>query len=118
MFIKSLLTKGIVGGLAGLVLCTQPAAAHSAASLPAEIANPALEPMQREVRYADLDLSTAKGQARLEVRLRSAANAVCGSNYGFNPLSEAMEARRCYRSALDGAHRQEAGIGAIKMVRR
>ena len=117
MFTKSLITRGIVGGLAGLVLCTPPAAAHSA-SPPAETANQAVEPMQRDVRYADLDLATAKGQARLEVRLRSAANAVCGTNYGFSPLSEAMEARRCYRSALDGAHRQEAGIGAIKMVRR
>jgi UrcA family protein len=105
MFAKSSITLGV---LAGLALAAQPAAAQSVAA----------EPVHRLVHYTDLDLSTANGQARLETRLRSAASAVCEANYGPHPLNEAMEARRCYRTALDRAHRQLASIGNIKMVSR
>jgi UrcA family protein len=108
MFTKSLTTAAIAAGLAGLALCTQPAAAQSAAFQPAE----------RLVSYADLDLATTQGQARLEARLHRAANAVCEANYGAHPLNEAMEARRCYRSALQSAHRQIASIANVKMVSR
>ncbi len=108
MFTKSLTTAAIAASLAGLALSTQPAAAQSAADQPA----------QHLVSYADLDLSTARDQARLESRLRHAASTVCESNYGSHPLNEAMEARRCYRSALQSAHRQVASIASVKMVSR
>lgn len=110
MFTKTL----IAAGLAGLALCTQPAAASQAAQFDAQ----AIQPAQRLVRFADLDLSTAQGQAHLEARLHRAASAVCEANYGPHPLSEAMEARRCYRNALQSAHRQMASNGNMKMVSR
>lgn len=108
MFTKSLTTAAIAAGLAGLALSTQPAAAQSAA----------YQPVQHLVSYADLDLSTARGQARLEARLRHAASAVCEADYGPHPLNEAMEARRCYGTALQSAHRQVASIASVKMVSR
>ncbi|MFM9935558.1 MAG: UrcA family protein [Novosphingobium sp.] len=111
MFTKSLITAGITAGFAaGLVFCAQPAAAKAA--------NQEMDTSQRLVRYGDLDLSTANGQARLEGRLRSAASAVCGASYGQHPLNEAMEAKRCYRSAIDAAHRDLASNGLVKMVSR
>lgn len=111
MFTKTQIIAGITAGFAaGLVLCAQPAAAQAASQ--------ELDSSQRLVHYSDLDLSTAKGQARLENRLRSAASAVCETNYGPHPLNEAMEARRCYRSAIDAAHRELASNGAVKMVSR
>ena len=109
MFTKSLITAGLVG----LAFCTQPAAAQTA-GFDAQAAQPA----QRLVHFSDLDLSSTQGQASLEARLRRAANAVCTANYGPHPLSEAMEARRCYRNALQSAHRQVASISSVKMVSR
>ena len=113
MFTKSLITAGITAGLVGLALCAQPAAAQSV-----QFDAQAAELPQRLVAYADLDLSTARGQARLETRLRHAASAVCEANYGPHSLNEAMEARRCYRTALQSAHRQVASIASVKMVSR
>ena len=112
MFTKSLISAG----LAGLALCTQPAAARSVQ--PVQFDAQGAQPAQRLVQCADLDLSTPKGQSHLEARLRSAANAVCEANYGLHPLSEALEARRCYRNALQSAHRQVASISTVKLVSR
>lgn len=114
MFTKSLITAG----LAGLAFCTQPAAAQTAVSPVAPLNAYAAQAEQRLVHYADLDLSSPKGQAKLEARLRSAASAVCGTGYGPHPLNEAMEARRCYRTALQAAYRQVASIGNTRMVSR
>lgn len=111
MFTKTLITAGLVG----LALCTQPVAARSAQSDSSQDNGQA---MQRQVRYADLDMATPKGKARLEARLRIAANAVCGTSHGFQPLDEAMEARRCYSKALQSAHRQMASIGNARLVSR
>lgn len=109
MLTKTLMTAGLVG----LALCTQPAAARSA-----QAENQAEQAMQRQVRYADLDLATLQGKARLEARLRFAASAVCGTNYGAQPLGEVLAARRCYSKALQSAHRQMASIGNAKLVSR
>jgi len=110
MFKNTLIIAGIAAGLA---LTVQPAAAQSAAAQ-----SSGTEAMQRLVRYSDLDLSSAQGQAKLDARLRSAASAVCAANYGPHPLSEAMEARRCYRNALNAAQRQVASIGNTRLVSR
>jgi UrcA family protein len=94
----------IATGLVGLVFAAQPAFAQTAA-------NPDLVVQQRMVQYADLDLSTAAGQSKLDARLRRAAAAVCDASYGPHPLSEAMEARRCYRNAVQSAQRAMAARG-------
>lgn len=101
-------TSIIAAGLAGLALA-QPAFANTAETA---AANPDMVVNQRLVNYADLDLSTADGQARFDARLRRAAAAVCEANYGPHPLNEAMEARRCYRNALQSAQRTMADRGA------
>jgi UrcA family protein len=103
-------TSMIAAGLAGLVLAAQPALAQSA--------NPELLVQHRVVHYADLDLSTGAGQARLDARLRHAAAAVCEANYGPHPLAGNLEARRCYRSALQSAQRQMASLGTVKVAAR
>ena len=124
MFTKTLIAAGLVG----LVMSAQPAAAQPAAFQPASIlaaANSAdaARVQHRLVRFADLDMATPEGQARLDIRLRRAAAAVCEANYGPQPLSEAMEARRCYRNALQSARTTMASVGTtkistIKMVSR
>lgn len=95
----------IATGLAGLVFAAQPAFAQSAA-------NPDYVVTHRMVHFADLDLSTPDGQAKLDARLRRAAAAVCESNAGPHPLAEAMESRRCYRNAVQSAQRAMAERGA------
>lgn len=95
----------IAAGLAGLVFAAQPAFAS-----PAETASDAVV-KHRLVQYADLDLSTAAGQAKFDARLRRAASAVCEANYGPHPLAESMEARRCYRNAVQSAQRAMADRG-------
>jgi UrcA family protein len=100
----------IAAGLASLVLAAQPALAQSFdRSAPA---GSEMTVQHRQVQYADLDLSTAAGQAKFDARLRRAASAVCEANYGPHPLSEALEARRCYRNALQAAQRMMADRGA------
>ncbi len=101
-------TALIATGLAGLVLAAQPAFAQSDA---AASANSSVVVQHRMVRYADLDLATAAGQSELNTRLRRAASAVCESNYGPHPLAESMEARHCYRDALQSAQRTLADRG-------
>jgi UrcA family protein len=54
------------------------------------------------VRYADLDLSTSQGAARLYSRIRSAAEAVCpGSDRG--DLAAKFRWRDCVKQAIAGA---------------
>jgi UrcA family protein len=108
-------TSLIAASLAGLALCTQPAAARPASATPASAE---LMVQQRSVRYADLDLTTAQGQARLDSRLRHAAAAVCEVNSGPHPLTEVMAARRCYREALQSAQRTVASLGTVKVAAR
>jgi UrcA family protein len=113
MFQKTLTKTLIAASLCGLTLCAQPALAQSAASL-----SDATLSAQRLVHFADLDLATPAGQAQLDSRLRRAANAVCESNLGPRTLNEAMESRRCYRSALKSAHRDLASIANRTMASR
>ena len=105
----------IATGLVGLVFAAQPAFAQTADNADVVV-------QHRMVQYADLDLSTAQGQSKFDARLRRAAAAVCESNYGPHPLSEAMEARRCYRNAIQSGQRamadRSAKLGAIKVAAR
>ena len=115
MFTKTILSAGIA---AGLMLSAQPAAAQSATAQAANSVPANTVAAQRLVHYSDLDLASAKGQATLAARLRKAARAVCDTSYGVHPLNEVMEARRCYRSALQSAQRQVASLNNPRIVSR
>lgn len=69
---------------------TAPAAAQDAST----------EPTQRIVRYDDLNLASANGRARLETRLRMAANAACGMS-SAREMIERTHARQCRDAALE-----------------
>ena len=60
--------------------------------------------VSKAVSYADLDLTTPDGQARLNTRLRHAVQTVCGAT---NPrdLKEVSAVRRCRRAAGERAGR-------------
>lgn len=73
-------------------------------------AQPAFAQETRAVAYADLDLSTAKGQSVLDARLRSAARGVCGVGIDRAPLQEQVSERTCYNSALNNARAKFASI--------
>lgn len=109
----------IATGLAGLVLAAQPALAQTTSGAAAPLsASTDVVVNHRLVEFADLDLSTAAGQTKFDARLRRAAAAVCEANYGPHPLSEAMEARRCYRNALQSAQRTIAARAASQGMAR
>jgi UrcA family protein len=58
------------------------------------------EPMQAKVGYADLNLASAEGQARLARRIDAAAKAVCGVNSNERLLSISMSTQRCHQNAV------------------
>ena len=73
------------------------AAAAFAVSVPAIAEEPS-----KAVYYQDLDLSSAKGQERLQTRIRSAVNQVCGSQNVVS-LAEKMKRLRCKTEAMAAA---------------
>jgi UrcA family protein len=60
------------------------------------------EPTTRIVRYDDLDLNNARGRERLDRRVRSATNSVCGF-WSAKALSEKRDADQCRKSAMEKA---------------
>lgn len=48
------------------------------------------------VSYGDLDLASARGRAKLALRVQRAAEAVCGVEFSFD-LDEAHRVRKCRR---------------------
>lgn len=53
----------------------------------------------KQVGYADLDLSTAKGQERLKTRVKQAVKQVCGSPRALT-LRERSDKNRCEEDAM------------------
>ncbi|MEP7350444.1 MAG: UrcA family protein [Sphingorhabdus sp.] len=53
----------------------------------------------RPVYYNDLDLASAQGQQKLQVRIKSAINRVCASPRGFT-LAEKADFDRCKTEAM------------------
>lgn len=51
------------------------------------------------VDYSDLDLTSASGVARLDDRIDSAVDQVCGETLGQKSLSERLAIRSCVRDA-------------------
>lgn len=52
------------------------------------------------VNFADLNINTEDGWARLDGRLRAAARTVCDVRTGMEPLAHETATNRCFRSAL------------------
>lgn len=71
----------------------------------------------REVRIADLDLTTAQGQQTLDARLDSAARASCGAP-GSRSLQALAAHRRCREAALAAARPQADRAVAAAMANR
>lgn len=69
-------------------------------------ATPALaaERPTAEVRIADLDLTTAQGQQRLETRVKSAARTLCST--GIGGTAERARETQCLADALAAAKPQ------------
>ena len=72
--------------------------------------------VSKAVSYADLDLSSPDGQARLNSRLRRAVQAVCGA---ANPseLKSLRTVRRCRRAAGEQAGRDAEVVIANYVIR-
>lgn len=64
----------------------------------------AAEQPTAEVRIADLDLTTAQGQQRLETRVKSAARRLCST--GARGLAEMAHQSQCIEAALSNAKPQ------------
>jgi UrcA family protein len=80
-----------------LALSIQPAHAATAPNADTEV-------RQMAVGYGDLDLTTARGRHRLEMRLERSAAMVCGIDPGQYPLPGQQAMRACYDHALNQAH--------------
>lgn len=78
-----------VAAAATTVLATAPASAQSTVRT-------------QEVRFADLDLTSAAGVTALDQRIDRATRSVCGVN-GARTLQEITDARRCQKIALNDA---------------
>ena len=65
----------------------------SAVSISPAFAKP-IAPQTRIVSYADLDLTTAAGQSRLDRRIEAAVRAVCGEATNFE-LARRQAVREC-----------------------
>lgn len=71
----------------------------------------------KEVRHADLDLSSAEGRDRLQTRIRQAVKQVCGSPRGFT-MEERQDQRNCEKDAFLKAAPQSERIIAAYMEKR
>jgi UrcA family protein len=81
---------------AGLTMISTLSPAMAAASAPAD------EARSVDVAYGDLDLSTAKGQARLARRIDRAAEQVCGA-VARAPLAQQQIISACQQDAVAAA---------------
>lgn len=72
----------------------------------------------RTVHYADLDLTTQAGQAKLDARLKTAAKAVCDLNRKDVSAAEAEAGRECFAKALADARRAKSNIKPTALATR
>ena len=90
-----------VAAAATTVLATAPASAQS-------------EVRTQEVRFGDLDLTSAAGAAALDQRIARATRSVCGVT-GARTLQEITQARRCQKVALsDAAPRAQFAVAQAR----
>ncbi|MDO6416563.1 UrcA family protein [Sphingomonas sp. BIUV-7] len=70
--------------------------------------------MQKQVRFGDLDLSTEKGRAQLDQRVRFAASDVCDGKNVSNTRSP-VEYLNCYSVAVrDAKHQLDQRLAATQ----
>lgn len=100
--------------LAGLALI--PALTLSAAPALAQSADEEADVPRLAVGYGDLDLSTAKGRARLDLRLKRAAADVCSRNDSDRLLLDHQAVRHCTETALSHARTVVAARLNTRMV--
>ena len=72
----------------------------------------------RSVGYADLDLSTDAGNAKLDARLKSAARTVCDFNRKFATAADYAISRRCFIEAYANARRAKSTIQQTTLAAR
>lgn len=71
-----------------------------AAAAAVAVSAPALAGVKsKPVYYHDLDLSTSKGQERLQARIKNAAVQVCGTPQAFS-MAEKIDLARCKAEAM------------------
>ncbi|WP_226016069.1 UrcA family protein [Novosphingobium sp. FKTRR1] len=108
---KSIFTASLVAALIAPIALVAPAAHAAEPATGVEVAS-------IEVRYGDLNLASAQGQDQLDARLRQAARKVCGASFGPMPLSEELNARKCYTRALGTAQQTLASAQYRKVLSR
>ena len=97
LFLASVLTAGtVLAGTASPAIAAPPAAPT------------------RIVSYADLDLASPAGRARLDQRLAAAARAVCGDAFATD-LRTLAQVRACRAETLANAY-AAAGLGSVEIV--
>lgn len=72
----------------------------------------------RMVGYADLDLTTQAGNAKLDARLKRAAKKVCGVDSTTKPLREASANQQCFVKAFAEARRAQAKLQQTTLAAR
>jgi len=71
-------------------------------------------PEMQIVTYADLNLNSAEGQARLEQRVRSAADRLCRADDRATPDGGYLNTK-CYQAAVsDGARQMQLAVARIE----
>lgn len=88
---------------------------HALAGACLLLATPALaqdDPISTNVNAADLDLAGEAGRARLDRRIRHAAERVC--YHGVRGAGALLESQRCYDDAVLAASRRADELAARK----
>ncbi len=70
------------------------------------------------VRYDDLNLGSARGQAMLDQRIVRAAKSVCGVNDGNHELAQTIESDHCFRTSMASAKLRLAAARAPVLAAR
>lgn len=73
---------------------------------------------ERSVGYADLDLTTAAGQAQLDTRLKLAAKEVCGLTRKDASSAEMEASRQCFAKSFADARRAKQDIKPTALAAR
>ena len=71
-----------------------------------------------EVSYADLNLDHPDGQRRLDLRIKRAAEKVCGVQRGRTSLRESVESRACAKDAGKNAMLALTSEGKVRVAAR
>lgn len=61
--------------------------------------------ISQRVNYADLDLTSEAGRARLQQRIRWTVRGICGANVPSEPI-RVYSVRRCINEAMESAGKQ------------